>query len=224
MSDGRLLLHVAQFFPSHVVERQRFDKGPVEARIPGFEILIVQPKDPEDGWRYLSDGARDVSIHDGRNEYLLEAPSRDDVHLETLSMVANFHAKQEHGGFTWAASSTLAGLGSTAHLAITCKYHCRTRSAPTSSEFPASLELKSSGWFRSPNARPTLHELKGSRPSSRSSSASRSTPWTRLASLSSESSASVIKMQPLPKTKRPASLQTVSVYLVECRGIEPLDL
>jgi len=58
----------------------------------------VQPKDPEDGWRYLSDGARDVSIHDGRNEYLLEAPSRDDVHLETLSMVANFHAKQEHGG------------------------------------------------------------------------------------------------------------------------------
>jgi hypothetical protein len=98
MTDDRLAESLRCFFPGSVVETQAFDRGPIGTRIPGFNILVVNPRVAAEGWRYFSNGARSVGVHGERCEYLLEAPFRDDVHLETLSMVANFHAKQRYGG------------------------------------------------------------------------------------------------------------------------------
>ena len=98
LRDREFLAHLHAFFAGRAIETERLSKGRIVREVPGFEVLVVTPSAPSDAWCYVSNGARDISIHGDRQEYCLLAQSDDEAHREILAMVASYHASARYGG------------------------------------------------------------------------------------------------------------------------------
>ena len=70
--------------------------------MPAFQVLCAGPGPRTDCWTYLSLGASTVS-HDGTGqlEFFVVAPSKDERHVELVTMVAWYHQKT---GLGWGHS------------------------------------------------------------------------------------------------------------------------
>jgi hypothetical protein len=90
--DRQIEDHLAAFFTGRQIETDRWVRGPIERSLPGFCVRVIVPPDPSTSWVYVSDGARFVETDGERFEFTLTTPLPDAVHLETLAMMANFHA------------------------------------------------------------------------------------------------------------------------------------
>lgn len=92
MSNGAVRNHVEGFWPDRPQEEFTWELGPIEERVPGFRVRRVAPVVSSEPWVYLTIGASSVGDEAGGVEFFLLAPSESPRHIETLAMVASFHA------------------------------------------------------------------------------------------------------------------------------------
>jgi hypothetical protein len=92
-----LLSHLEGFFQGHRIDCLPGAVGPVEERIPGFRIFRIGPGPKFGGWTYVSSGCADITSADGHGlEFVLTARTDDWQHLESMTMVAYYHAGPPH--------------------------------------------------------------------------------------------------------------------------------
>jgi hypothetical protein len=83
--------HFERFFPRSWPTLLAPAPGPVRKTVPDLHILSLTP--PGGGWLYATNGLWDATHHEGHAlEFVLHAPAYDDLHTETLTMVAFYHA------------------------------------------------------------------------------------------------------------------------------------
>jgi len=83
--------HLEGFWPDHPQEEFSWTLGPVEERLPGFRVRRIAPVKPMDPWVYVTVGASGAADGNGV-EFFILSPSESPRHVETLAMVASFHA------------------------------------------------------------------------------------------------------------------------------------
>jgi hypothetical protein len=83
--------HLERFWPDRAQEDFAWALGPVEERIPGFRVRRIAPASPGEPWVYVTVGASVVQDGDGM-EFFILSPAESPRHVETLAMVATFHA------------------------------------------------------------------------------------------------------------------------------------
>jgi hypothetical protein len=83
--------HLREFFAGHAVTPLVWPVGPADQRLPGFRVLRIGPGPRTGQWVFASVGASAIAVG-GRQELVLCAPTDDPVHLETVAMVATYHA------------------------------------------------------------------------------------------------------------------------------------
>lgn len=87
--------HLRGRFPGRKVTVGAPFSGPILDLVPTLHILSLAP--PERGQLYLTAGLWDATHKDGHGlEFVLHAPKADKVHIETLTMVAYYHATGGH--------------------------------------------------------------------------------------------------------------------------------
>lgn len=87
--------HLEGFWPDNPQEEFCWTLGPIEERLPGFRVRRIAPLKPTDPWVYVTVGASDASDGDGL-EFFILSPLESPRHVETLAMVASFHADARH--------------------------------------------------------------------------------------------------------------------------------
>ena len=92
--EEELIGHVASFLRRPAIITS--PTGPIERSIPEFRVAQFNPRDANEAWVYASIGAWRIASS-SRYEYLITAPYADTIHVETLAMVANFHADPRYG-------------------------------------------------------------------------------------------------------------------------------
>lgn len=82
--------HYDQFWPGHPQDEVRWPLRPPVDYLPDLVVRRVAPLRWEDPWVYATVGASAVT---GTHplEFFLIAPAESPVHVETLTMAANFH-------------------------------------------------------------------------------------------------------------------------------------
>jgi len=84
--------HYRRYFEGH--ESGRFDStpGPIGDRLSGLEILRFGPGPRTETWVYATLGASAVRSDAHGTEFFLLSPDSQDIHCETLTMTAFYHA------------------------------------------------------------------------------------------------------------------------------------
>lgn len=71
-------------------------KGPIRWSIPDFQVLRVEPGSGSKDWLYVSRGAWEVDTEsDVRFEFFILSRIESPEHVESLAMIANFHADKD---------------------------------------------------------------------------------------------------------------------------------
>ena len=92
-----LYRHVEDFWPQHRLEAFRWDAGPIGRVLPEFAVIRVEPPAGDLPWVYVSNGAWRVPTKmEYREEFLIVASREDPIHVESLAMVAHFHANPRY--------------------------------------------------------------------------------------------------------------------------------
>lgn len=90
--------HYEEAWPGRSHDAHSIGTGPIVQSLPGFEVLRFKPARRGDVWVYVSLGAWKRTLTDGsRNEFYLLSRRQDVLHVETMVMLANFHADPEFG-------------------------------------------------------------------------------------------------------------------------------
>lgn len=85
--------HLASRFPTRELTILGPAAGPIHQRVPNLHILRLSPASGEHGWLYITAGIWDSTQRSGHGlEFILLAPQAADVHVETLTMIAFYHA------------------------------------------------------------------------------------------------------------------------------------
>jgi suppressor of fused protein SUFU len=91
--------HLEGFFDGHPIDCVTGMAGPIGNRVPGFRVFRIAPGPRFDCWTYVTSGCWAAAQRDGHGlEFALMAPSdiHDEVHLESLTMNAYYHAGPDH--------------------------------------------------------------------------------------------------------------------------------
>ena len=83
--------HLCAFFAGHEITPLVWPVGPADQRLRGFRVLRIGPGPRTGLWVFASVGASTIA-DGGRQEFVLCAPTDDPLHLETVAMVATYHA------------------------------------------------------------------------------------------------------------------------------------
>jgi hypothetical protein len=85
--------HVQEFWANSKIFENEWQEGPIQESLPGFKVLTVSPETPQQPIIYVTNGCflgePDEHI---RHEFFLLARMEQSQHVETLTMLANFHA------------------------------------------------------------------------------------------------------------------------------------
>ncbi len=92
-----ILNHVKHFWPNSEVHEESWQRGPIQERVPGFTVLKLQSNTPQRPIIYVTNGCfvSEPTNHI-RHEFFIIAREDDPQHLETLSMLASFHADERY--------------------------------------------------------------------------------------------------------------------------------
>jgi hypothetical protein len=96
--DEAVRRHVRAHWPRNAVEPFVWTIGPIRQTLPDFEVQRVRSNHRGEPWVYVTTGAWDARKPDKHGfEFFLQSPEEDPIHVETLAMVANFHADPKYG-------------------------------------------------------------------------------------------------------------------------------
>ena len=118
--------HITGFWPNSVPTEETWGAGPISENVPDFTVLKLKSRTPERPIIYISNGCfvTEPTQHI-KHEFFLIAPKEDRRHVETVTMLANFHADKSFRldvgsilniGSPWIADSTCD------HLLISVPY------------------------------------------------------------------------------------------------------
>jgi hypothetical protein len=89
--------HATGFWANSVVSEEKWDEGPIEENVPGFKVLKLKSNEKGRPVAYVTCGCFSVEAPDHiRHEFFLISPKVDNQHVETLTMLANFHADKKY--------------------------------------------------------------------------------------------------------------------------------
>jgi hypothetical protein len=90
-----ILEHLHGFWPKSSISAEDWDKGPIRENVPGFRVLKLKSDTQQKPVVYVTEGcfASEPGEHI-RHEFFLMSPHEEHQHVETLSMLANFHADE----------------------------------------------------------------------------------------------------------------------------------
>lgn len=89
--------HLEHFWPTAAKEHFVWTVGPIGWTVPTFSVMRLAPSSERPYWTYVSEGASDVLTAEGYGiEFVVMSPSSDPIHVESLAMVANFHADPKY--------------------------------------------------------------------------------------------------------------------------------
>ena len=84
--------HVLALWPESHLSVRKWPRGPVAELGPDFSVLELSPTQESNNlWVYCTAGTGDTEAEIQPNEFVLLASSRDERHVETLTMVAHYH-------------------------------------------------------------------------------------------------------------------------------------
>lgn len=96
-ANSRVAAHLRTVWPKRRQRELVWTAGPIAQNLPSFRVLELEPSHRADPWLYASDGIRGVPTEDNIPlEFFIESPARDPIHVETLAMLANFHADDRY--------------------------------------------------------------------------------------------------------------------------------
>lgn len=114
--------HLEGFWPDRPHEHFTWTLGPVARALPGFQVDRIAPVLHKDPWIYVTLGAwRATQAGNHGTEFFLLARDESPLHVELLSMVANFHADPRHRlgvGSTMAIGRSWADGSKASHLLV----------------------------------------------------------------------------------------------------------
>lgn len=85
--------HLNLFWPERNKEEFQWAFGPTRVRLPRFRVVRVAPKESNEAWIYVSLGAWEAGSNEQTGlEFLITSPEETPRHIETLAMIANYHA------------------------------------------------------------------------------------------------------------------------------------
>lgn len=85
--------HLEEFFPDSGLEYFSWTLGPIGQVLPEFRVCRIAPRNREKTWVYVSVGACEVKLPgEYETEFFFLSPRETPIHIETLAMVAYFHA------------------------------------------------------------------------------------------------------------------------------------
>jgi hypothetical protein len=89
--------HVQNFWPSSTIHEEQWKEGPIQENVPGLRVLRVKSRITGRPVIYVTNGCFTVEpSHHVRHEFLLISPKQTSQHVETLTMLANFHADERY--------------------------------------------------------------------------------------------------------------------------------
>ncbi len=92
-----VLEHVKGFWPNSMVVEEQWKRGPIQENVPGFRVLRVKSGTPRRPVIYVTNGCFILeSAQHIRHEFFLISPKEEPQHVETLTMLANFHADERY--------------------------------------------------------------------------------------------------------------------------------
>lgn len=89
--------HVASFWPNSLIAEEKWEMGPIEERVPGFRVLRLNSRERGKPVIYVTLGCfvSELRAH-VKHEFFLISPREDAQHVETLTMLADFHADKSY--------------------------------------------------------------------------------------------------------------------------------
>src|SRR5437667_12736819 len=84
--------HVKGFWPNSVLTEETWEEGPISENVPGFKVLKLKSGTINRPVIYVSSGCfvTEPTEHI-KHEFFLISPKEELQHVETLTMLANFH-------------------------------------------------------------------------------------------------------------------------------------
>lgn len=87
--------HVKKFWPNSTAQEEQWPEGPIQENVPGFQILKLVSKTPRRPIVYMTNRCFVVQpTQHVKHEFFLISPVEERRHVETLTMLANFHADE----------------------------------------------------------------------------------------------------------------------------------
>ena len=88
--------HLRSFWNNREATEHRLGYGPIEQQLPRFRVLEFDPAPSAPYWIYCTVGCFEVDSGHHRFEFFVLSPSSTESHVQTLSMLVNFHADPDH--------------------------------------------------------------------------------------------------------------------------------
>lgn len=92
-----ILEHIQNFWPNSTIVRELWNEGPIQDNVPGFQVLRLTSRTPGRPVVYVTHGCFVIEpIQHIKHEFFLISPVEERRHVETLTMLANFHADKRY--------------------------------------------------------------------------------------------------------------------------------
>jgi hypothetical protein len=91
-----ILQHIQGFWPNSTIAEEAWPDGPIKENVPGLRVLRVNSKTPERPVIYVTNGCFLVEPTHIRHEFFLISARQESQHVETLTMLTNFHADKRY--------------------------------------------------------------------------------------------------------------------------------
>lgn len=93
-----VLEHVQESWPnSTIIEEQKWEKGAIQENVPGFQVLKIKSRIAGRPVIYVTNGCFTAEpTQHIKHEFFLISPREERQHVETLTMLANFHADERY--------------------------------------------------------------------------------------------------------------------------------
>ncbi|MCI0423800.1 MAG: suppressor of fused domain protein [Acidobacteria bacterium] len=89
--------HITDFWPKRECVEEVLGHGPIQESLRGFCVLRLKPTDKTEPWVYCTLGSFLAGTTEHvKHEFFLLSPAEDQTHVETLTMLANFHADDRY--------------------------------------------------------------------------------------------------------------------------------
>jgi hypothetical protein len=90
-----ILDHLHSFWPNSSISEEGWDEGPIRENVPGFRVLKLRSDTLKRPVIYVTEGCfiSEPEAHI-RHEFFVISPNEERQQVETLTMLANFHADE----------------------------------------------------------------------------------------------------------------------------------